>query len=150
MIDNPWLAVPINTLQTFGFALNLVTCILFIKSISTPQIYTTMYAIMNTTFYGIGFLIASIAGGQLFSLYGGRVFLIGCGALAAAWNVVLGVLFIVAKKHLSLTAGAESKASGSEEAIRDEQNTMQLTDICLLYTSPSPRDGLLSRMPSSA
>ena len=28
MIDNPWLAVPINTLQTFGFALNLVTCIL--------------------------------------------------------------------------------------------------------------------------
>ena len=28
---------------------------------------------------------------------------------------------------------------------------MQGTDIaCLLYTSPSPRDGLLSRMPSSA
>ena len=25
-----------------------------------------------------------------------------------------------------------------------------LVDICLLYTSPSPRDGLLSRMPSSA
>ena len=24
------------------------------------------------------------------------------------------------------------------------------TDNCLLYTSPSPRDGLLSRMPSSA
>ena len=24
------------------------------------------------------------------------------------------------------------------------------TCICLLYTSPSPRDGLLSRMPSSA
>ena len=25
-----------------------------------------------------------------------------------------------------------------------------LWNICLLYTSPSPRDGLLSRMPSSA
>ena len=25
-----------------------------------------------------------------------------------------------------------------------------MDDICLLYTSPSPRDGLLSRMPSSA
>ena len=24
------------------------------------------------------------------------------------------------------------------------------SDYCLLYTSPSPRDGLLSRMPSSA
>ena len=25
-----------------------------------------------------------------------------------------------------------------------------LDNVCLLYTSPSPRDGLLSRMPSSA
>ena len=25
-----------------------------------------------------------------------------------------------------------------------------MTNTCLLYTSPSPRDGLLSRMPSSA
>ena len=27
---------------------------------------------------------------------------------------------------------------------------VETLDICLLYTSPSPRDGLLSRMPSSA
>ena len=27
---------------------------------------------------------------------------------------------------------------------------MGMANICLLYTSPSPRDGLLSRMPSSA
>ena len=30
-----------------------------------------------------------------------------------------------------------------------EKNSDELTN-CLLYTSPSPRDGLLSRMPSSA
>ena len=29
-------------------------------------------------------------------------------------------------------------------------NTSALKETCLLYTSPSPRDGLLSRMPSSA
>ena len=28
--------------------------------------------------------------------------------------------------------------------------SVSLTWLCLLYTSPSPRDGLLSRMPSSA
>ena len=28
--------------------------------------------------------------------------------------------------------------------------TKELYKVCLLYTSPSPRDGLLSRMPSSA
>ena len=31
-----------------------------------------------------------------------------------------------------------------------KNNVSKLTEICLLYTSPSPRDGLLSRMPSSA
>ena len=38
--------------------------------------------------------------------------------------------------------------------IQDVENGVtkidQKTFICLLYTSPSPRDGLLSRMPSSA
>ena len=33
---------------------------------------------------------------------------------------------------------------------RFERNFALLFGICLLYTSPSPRDGLLSRMPSSA
>ena len=31
-----------------------------------------------------------------------------------------------------------------------EEATLFLGNACLLYTSPSPRDGLLSRMPSSA
>ena len=30
------------------------------------------------------------------------------------------------------------------------RNILGITQTCLLYTSPSPRDGLLSRMPSSA
>ena len=30
------------------------------------------------------------------------------------------------------------------------KNTRTIYYLCLLYTSPSPRDGLLSRMPSSA
>ena len=32
----------------------------------------------------------------------------------------------------------------------NEKPLIPSTGICLLYTSPSPRDGLLSRMPSSA
>ena len=35
--------------------------------------------------------------------------------------------------------------------LRDNDgNTITPIDVCLLYTSPSPRDGLLSRMPYSA
>ena len=38
-----------------------------------------------------------------------------------------------------------------EKLTKDMLHTMyEDNGICLLYTSPSPRDGLLSRMPSSA
>ena len=40
---------------------------------------------------------------------------------------------------------------GQEYALLTPVDTpVSLFKICLLYTSPSPRDGLLSRMPSSA
>ena len=32
----------------------------------------------------------------------------------------------------------------------DVEKDKAMLEACLLYTSPSPRDGLLSRMPSSA
>ena len=41
------------------------------------------------------------------------------------------------------------KAEGDEDANEDTVVT-DASAYCLLYTSPSPRDGLLSRMPSSA
>src|SRR5680860_782533 len=42
------------------------------------------------------------------------------------------------------------KLKNTKATINMLLNTPQLDDCCLLYTSPSPRDGLLSRMPSSA
>ena len=44
--------------------------------------------------------------------------------------------------QLDLKSDEFKKADVTREAV--------LAAICLLYTSPSPRDGLLSRMPSSA
>ena len=39
----------------------------------------------------------------------------------------------------------------TDDLIRDTDDPYSdSVDTCLLYTSPSPRDGLLSRMPSSA
>ena len=37
-----------------------------------------------------------------------------------------------------------------QESYGDELTIFTDSGLCLLYTSPSPRDGLLSRMPSSA
>ena len=36
------------------------------------------------------------------------------------------------------------------EVVRNHRIESLILSVCLLYTSPSPRDGLLSRMPSSA
>ena len=41
-------------------------------------------------------------------------------------------------------------ADGFEGYVRTAMFRTYLSWCCLLYTSPSPRDGLLSRMPSSA
>ena len=38
----------------------------------------------------------------------------------------------------------------TKEEVRAIQISKGRLSVCLLYTSPSPRDGLLSRMPSSA
>ena len=46
--------------------------------------------------------------------------------------------------------GPNKKASQLEGSKIFTKNLCKKYKICLLYTSPSPRDGLLSRMPSSA
>ena len=48
--------------------------------------------------------------------------------------------------------GIKAHLESSLESLNlwDEDNPPQLKEICLLYTSPSPRDFQVSRMPSSA
>ena len=60
---------------------------------------------------------------------------------------------------IAAVVGGVSAASGHrdqdttlfiEAEFVDASNNQTVAKVCLLYTSPSPRDGLLSRMPSSA
>ena len=72
---------------------------------------------------------------------------------------LLGDLVGVGKGIEGLTGGSQGGGSSNDEddsglgfkagfESRDSAETRD--EDCLLYTSPSPRDGLLSRMPSSA
>ena len=56
---------------------------------------------------------------------------------------------IITDKHVEITADmvANHLNSGGFHMLGTGRDKI---DTCLLYTSPSPRDGLLSRMPSSA
>ena len=59
--------------------------------------------------------------------------------------------------HYHMTAEQAEELKADSRVVDVEEVTDRMIEIpqaiynnCLLYTSPSPRDGLLSRMPSSA
>ena len=64
-------------------------------------------------------------------------------ALATAEHRIQGTLHIGGQEHFYLETQISS-------VMPTEDGGMIVYCSCLLYTSPSPRDGLLSRMPSSA
>ena len=51
----------------------------------------------------------------------------------------------IAKVVLNIGVGEAGERLGKAETVLEK-----LSGCCLLYTSPSPRDGRISRMPSSA
>ena len=58
-----------------------------------------------------------------------------------------------AKKSVKEEKNTDNTSNGTiavEDEISKSFLDYAMSVICLLYTSPSPRDGLLSRMPSSA
>ena len=50
----------------------------------------------------------------------------------------------------NVTAFSDERLKDNIETLEDGLDKVEQLRGCLLYTSPSPRDGLLSRMPSSA
>ena len=58
--------------------------------------------------------------------------------------------FKVLKKIEQIFREEQNRAGAVEMLMPTIQSANHWKETCLLYTSPSPRDGLLSRMPSSA
>ena len=103
---------------------------------------------------GISFLIAAIAGLVLAIMTSLWLILIGCVAILAAWFYTggsrpygysgYGEISVFVFFGLVATVGSSYVQSQTIESISI------LSSVCLLYTSPSPRDLSTSRMPSSA
>ena len=55
-----------------------------------------------------------------------------------------------AQRNWDLQEGADGSIESVLGGLEEANKRKRLLKDCLLYTSPSPRDGLLSRMPSSA
>ena len=99
---------------------------------------------------------------EAFTMVGTRVIVT---AATPAWAEIAGtqatgfatsVIACNAEAAIECTLPPESTPDGRPGvsllifAFNQDALTTAVIDRCLLYTSPSPRDGLLSRMPSSA
>ena len=71
-------------------------------------------------------------------------------AVAAARGVVVVRGLDVSPEELSALVNHGVGPGGKRRPARRFRRRARRARDCLLYTSPSPRDGLLSRMPSSA
>ena len=81
-----------------------------------------------------------------------KFFETGQWALKLIFLVVLVELGIVTGALIGLAGPLDENDSNNIKHIMSliATKSFALYAACLLYTSPSPRDGLLSRMPSSA
>ena len=73
-------------------------------------------------------------------------------SVAAAWRSTTE-LHCIAPRHATGATSVEvtiNEQQHSNDGIRFEYEVVAAYSVCLLYTSPSPRDATLSRMPSSA
>ena len=64
--------------------------------------------------------------------------------------ITMGIASIMKARTIYLMAWGQHKAPVLQKAIEGEITPAIPSTFCLLYTSPSPRDATLSRMPSSA
>ena len=65
-------------------------------------------------------------------------------------NSTDGTITLRMAQTSSQTGAIGQSMDAFADRIYDETGGKYKIETCLLYTSPSPRDGLLSRMPSSA
>ena len=77
--------------------------------------------------------------------------------ISGASGAILGIKALQLLQHTDIEthlviskAAALTISSETDSTVETIKSLADVTYPCLLYTSPSPRDGLLSRMPSSA
>ena len=99
--------------------------------------------------------VGSIFADKILSFYVDWLWFESHGIASVLWTVLIsqfGLGFLVAILFFLVTYGflirIYKKTSHLPILLSDQ--VRREIPLCLLYTSPSPRDGLLSRMPSSA
>ena len=111
-VENPWLIPLIQTLQFSCSGLHLYAAVIHIKEISPPQIRTTMYSLMNTIYFGAGFLLANVIGGEIYDKHNAKFLFKVASLITFAWCIII-LCYIALKTRVSYTK-KEDKSCGEK------------------------------------
>ena len=82
---NPWLVLAVQPLHLLNRAVLNAAAVQYIKSVTEPEILTSIYAIMDSIQTGVGWIIGNSVGGYVYHVYGGRLMYISVACLDLIW-----------------------------------------------------------------
>lgn len=107
------LLLAVNALHGFCFALAWSSMMEHLHKIVPAELKLTMFMLLSAVHFGICGLIANIAGGKLYDLYGGQLLFRGTGIMCAVWIAVMVLYHTM--KCLKRKREAFSKTATQEE-----------------------------------
>ena len=94
---NMWIIIPIQLLHGLGFSLSWAAQIEYVQ-INTPTgSKVTMFSILTSIHFAVGAILANVAGGELYSIFGGRKLFLGIGVVCVAWTGVMIMYYHLVK-----------------------------------------------------
>ena len=101
-VENAWLIPLIQTLQFSCSGLHLYAAVIHIKKISPPQVRTTMYSLMNTIYFGAGFLLANVIGAEIYDKHNAKLLFKVASLITFAWSIII-LCYLALKMRVSYT-----------------------------------------------
>lgn len=92
-IKNAWLAALPQILQSFSFALYWAAMNKYIHEIAVKEVYTTLFGVFNSIYFGVGGLVGDVVGGIIFHYYGGPILFRSTGFLGCIWFMIMIAYF---------------------------------------------------------
>ena len=101
VIKNPWWLIPIQGLQSFGFAIFWVAVTEYVHSITEVTISATMFNIVGMLYYSFGNLIGSIVGGLVYEKFGGNNLFRACAIISSIVAISVLAFYYFVEKYSS-------------------------------------------------
>ena len=88
---NPWLVLSVQPLHLLNRAVLNAAAITYVRDVTSPEILTSVYAIMDSVQTGVGWIVGNSFGGYVYHVYGGRVLYVSVACLDMLWVLVIFV-----------------------------------------------------------